>query len=79
MKSRRVQSAGAVEYNDCISAKWEDSPSNKCPGYDIKPSNLELLRMCSTISLQITLGPFWPGVVATDRFLSMGQIELLGI
>ena len=36
-----AQSAGAVEYTaDYISPKRYDSP-NKCPGYDIKPSDSE--------------------------------------
>ena len=32
-----VQSAGTVEYTDCISAEEYDSPDG-CPGYDIKQS-----------------------------------------
>ena len=31
--------------------------------------------MQSTPSLPSLLGPLWPGVVAPDRVLSMGQIE----
>ena len=34
------QSAGAVEYTDCISAKWLNSP-NECPRYDTKQSDDE--------------------------------------
>ena len=34
--------AGAVEYTDCISAEGQDTP-NKCPGYNIKPSDSEAL------------------------------------
>ena len=37
------------------------------------PVMLELWRMQSTPSLP---GPLWPGMVAPDRVLSMGQIEL---
>ena len=37
---------------------------------------LELRGMQSTLSLPSLPGPFWPGVVAPDRVLSMGQIEL---
>ena len=33
-------------------------------------------RMQSTPSLSSLSGPLGPGVVATDRVLSMGQIEL---
>ena len=35
-----AQSAGAVEYTDCIYAVGSDS-SNECPRYDTKPSNGE--------------------------------------
>ena len=37
---------------------------------------LELLGMQSTPSLSSFLGPLWLGVVAPDRVLSMGKIEL---
>ena len=37
---------------------------------------LELWGMWSTRSLPSLPDPFWPGVVAPDRVLSMGQIEL---
>ena len=71
-----AQSAGAVEYTDCTSA--EGYPHNKCPGYDTKQSDgevlvmLELWGICSTLSLPILPGPFWPGMVAPDRARSMG-------
>ena len=61
-------------YSDCISAE--------CPGYDTKQSDaeipvmLELWGMQSTPSLLSLPGSLWPGVVALDRVLSMGQIEL---
>ena len=58
-------------------------PPNECPGYDTKQSGgdvpvmlLELWGMQSTPSLSSLPGPPWPGVVAPDRALSMGQIEL---
>ena len=57
-------------------------PPNECPGYDTKqsdgevPAVLELWRMRSTPSLSSLPGPLWPGVVAPDRALSMGWIEL---
>ena len=57
-------------------------PTNECPGYDTKQSNcefpviVELWGMQSTLSLPLLPGPLWPGVVAPDRVLSMGQIEL---
>ena len=37
---------------------------------------LELWGMRITASLPLLPGPFWPGAVAPDRVLSMGQIEL---
>ena len=37
---------------------------------------LELWGMYSTPSLPSLAGTLWPGVVALDRVLSMGQIEL---
>ena len=55
---------------------------NKCPGYDIKPSDgetldLELWGMWSTLFLTSLPGTHWLGVVALDRILSMGLIELI--
>ena len=55
---------------------------NKCLGYDTKQSHgeatviLELWGMQSTPSFPSLSGPFWPGVVAPDRVLSMGKKEL---
>ena len=69
---------------DCISAKGYDSPY-ECPGYDIKQSDgeatvmIELWGMQSTLSLPSLLGLLCPGVVALDRVLTMGQIELFDI
>ena len=40
---------------------------------------LELWGMRSTPSLLSLSGLLWPGVVAPDRVLSMGQIELFDI
>ena len=42
---------------------------------DGKAPILELWGMWSTPSLPMLAGPLWPGVVAPDRVLSMGQIE----
>ena len=67
-----AQLAGAVEYTDCTCAP------NKCPGYNTKQSDdevpvmLELWGMRSTLSLPLLPGPLWPGMVASDRALSMG-------
>ena len=52
------------------------------PGYDTKqsdsevPEMLEIWGMRSTPSLPSYPAPIRPGVVAPDRVLSMGQIEL---
>ena len=57
-------------------------PFNECPGYDTEQSDgevpvmLELCGMQSTSSLPLLPGPLWLGVVAPDRVLSIGQIEL---
>ena len=40
------------------------------------PGILKLWGMWSTPSLPSLPGPLWPGMVASDRVLSMGQIEL---
>ena len=37
---------------------------------------LELWGIQSTPSLPLVAGPLWPGVIAADRVLSIGQIEL---
>ena len=39
----------------------------------------EFWGMLSTSSLASLPGPLWPGVVAPDRILSVGQIELFDI
>ena len=57
-------------------------PNNECPAYDTKQSDgevpvmLELWRMRCTPSLPSLPDPLWPGVVAPDRVLYMGQTEL---
>ena len=83
MKRRISQSAGAVEYTDCTSSEGLDPPlHNERPGYDTKqsdgevPAVLELWGMRSTPSSPLLLGPLWPGVLALDRAISMGLIEL---
>ena len=58
---------------------------NKCPEYDIKQSDgevlimLELWEMQSTSSLASLQGSLCPWVVSPDRVLSMGQIERFDI
>ena len=68
--------AGAVEY------RGVRPTTNKCPSYDTKQSNgeapakLELWGMRSTPLLSSLPGSLSPGVVAPERGLSIGQIEL---
>ena len=85
LKGARIdQSAGAAKYTDCISAKRQNS-QNECLGYDTKqfddetPVMLELWGMQSTSLLLLLPGPLRPGMVAPERVLSMGQIELFDI
>ena len=72
----------AVEYTDCISVERLDPTPSECPGYDTKqyddvaPVMLELGWMRSTPPFPSLPGPLCPGVVAPDKVLSMGQIEL---
>ena len=51
-------------------------PPNKCPGYGTKQSDDELWGVQSSPLLPSLPGPLWPRVVAPDRILLMGQIEL---
>ena len=80
-----AQSAGAVEYTDCIFAKGLDPSTNECPRYNIKPiwwwgfSNAGALGNAEYPSLPSLPRPLWPGVVGLDRVLSMGQIGLFDI
>ena len=60
-------------------------PLNECPGYDIKQSDgevsemLKLWGMQSTPSMSLLQGPFCLRVVAHDKVLSMGHVEVLDI
>ena len=78
IKIQLAQSAGAVEYTDCFSAEGVRPPPKECPRYDTKQSDgevpvmLGLWGMQSTPSLPLLPGPFWSGMVAPDRVLSMG-------
>ena len=78
-RSSTTLSAGAAEYSDSISAEGQDSP-NECPAYNTKQSDGEapvMLELWGTRSTHSVLpGPLWSVVVAPDRVLSMGQIEL---
>ena len=74
-----AQSAGSSEYTDLTSAEGYISPTKEWPGYDIKQSDGEALVHKLWGTLPLLPGPLWPGVVAPDRYLSMGQIELFEI
>ena len=65
----------AVEYTNCFLVRGI-TPTNKCSGYDTKHSDARALRNGESPSLPALPGPLWSGVVASDRALSMGQIEL---
>ena len=77
--------AGANKIHWLLQCRGIRSPStirNECPAYDTKQSdgealvNLGLWGMQSTPLLPSLPYPLWPGVVAHDKVLSMGQIEL---
>ena len=74
-------SAGSAEYTDYIVA---DLP-NVCSGYKTNQYDgeasvmLELWGMQSNPPLPSLPDPRYPGVVAHDRVLSLGQIELFDI
>ena len=61
-----AQSVGSIEYTDCISVNDTKQSHSEAPAW-------ELWGMWSTPSLSLLSGP---EVVASDRVLSMGQIEL---
>ena len=81
-KSDLAQSAGAVEYTDCISAEGLKKTHPTSVLDDTKQSDgevpvmLELWGTWSTPSLSSLPHPLWSKVVAPDRILCMGQIEL---
>ena len=70
-----------LQNTSTASLQWSKTPP-KCPGNDTKQSDGEvpvmvtLWGMQSNPSLPSLPGPLWPGVVAPDRVLSTGQIEL---
>ena len=71
-----------VSWGCRISAEEKDS--SKCPGYNIKQFDgeapvLEIWGIWSTPSLPSLPGSLWPRVVACNRVLSLGQIEVFDI
>ena len=73
-KNSFAQSVGAVECTDCISAEGYEPTSDECPSE--LPVMLKYGGLRNTLSLPSFPGPHWPGMVALDRILSMGQIKL---
>ena len=68
-----AHSAVAVEYTDRISVEGQDSSPNKCPGYDIKPSDgeapvLEIWECGVPLSLPLLARPPWIRVIVPGRF-----------
>ena len=78
----RTKLAGAVEYINYISAEGLDStPPTGIPDMTlIKQCDYEAAVMLelweSTPWSPLFSGPLWPRVVAPERVLSMGQMEL---
>ena len=71
--------------HSAASLQRDDIPTNQWPRYDIQQSDgeapliLVLWGMRSTSSLHSIPGLLWPEMVAPDRALSMGQIDLFDI
>ena len=61
-----------VEYTTCFFAGSNDTIQSD----DNVPVMLKIWRIRSTPSLLSLLGRIWPGLVALDGVLTMGQIEL---
>ena len=63
----------------CSGVRLPPSPPhwNMCPGHDTKSSDDEsrVLELCSTSSLTLLPGQFWPGVVIPVMIASVGQIK----
>ena len=76
-----TQLTGVVEYTNCISADVKTPPTSVLDMIQNNdgeaPVMLELWVMRSTPSMPLLSGLLGSGVVAPDRVLSMGQIELL--
>ena len=75
--------AGAVEYIECVSAEGYGSSTIVL----IMTLNSLMVRLQKCWSLENVVYPFiafasrftWPGVAASERVLSMAQIELFNI
>ena len=71
----------AAEYTDCITTEGQDS-LNECPVFATIQSDgeasvmLELWEMQSSPLLPSLSGPLFLGIIAPDRLLRIGQIEL---
>ena len=73
-----AESAGALNTSTASLERGKTPPTIVL---DMKQNNLivELWRMRNTLSLPLLPGPLLLGVRATDKDLSVGQIELFGI
>ena len=58
---------------------WDKSPLKTKQSDGKAPVMLELWEIWTILSVTSVPGLLWPGVVALDRFLLMGQIELFDI
>ena len=72
---RQSAGVGAREYTDCFSAEGVTS-HNECPRYDTEQCDGEALGNAEYPFIAIALRSTLTGVVAPDRVLSVGQIEL---
>ena len=77
----KAQSAGVVEFADCISAEVLAPALNECPGYDTESFDgeaqvLELWGIWDTPSMPLFPSQLWTRVVIPVRVQSMDQIEL---
>ena len=70
-----AQLTGTVEYTNSCSAQWVSWYDTKQSDGEV-PVILQLWEMWSTPSFPLLPDPLWHRVVAPDKVLSMGQIEL---
>ena len=73
------QLAGVVEYTDCFSAEGVRPPPTSVKNMTENNRMGKALAMHNSPLLSSIPRLPWPGVVAPDRILSMGQIELKSV
>ena len=86
MLDRNTGSVGGwLQNTPTASLQKSKNPLHECPVYDTKQFDgkvsvmLELWEMQSNPTLASLPGPLWPRVVAPNRILTIGQIELFHI